>query len=271
MDELEISGKRYISARRAAREYKYHSDYIGQLVRGKKLLGRKVGRSWYVELDSLTSYFGNEGMTIDPAPLVAKSVAEAPAPAPVESVKETPAPAVPAQPIVAAVPVAEVKRIPTRVAALDAAQPAQRSEEENNVSEYDASNDIEIKSAARDSIHIPVRVRRPSFEEQPAKKVSMLTYVSDDEPYVPVISKTERASIATTTVMPRTAEEAETVEEEQIKYKAPEKKSRGIKPVFSIAAIGVAALVLVMGSSILVSSHMVIEAGKTASVGFSLQ
>ncbi len=41
MDELEISGKRYISTRLAAKEHKYHADYIGQLIRAKKILGQK--------------------------------------------------------------------------------------------------------------------------------------------------------------------------------------------------------------------------------------
>lgn len=56
MDELEISDKRYISTRRAAKDYNYSSDYIGQLLRGKKVLGRKVGRSWYAEVESLSTY-----------------------------------------------------------------------------------------------------------------------------------------------------------------------------------------------------------------------
>lgn len=60
MDELEISGKRYISSRRAAKEHKYHSDYIGQLIRAKKVAGTKVGRAWYVEIESLAAYFNQE-------------------------------------------------------------------------------------------------------------------------------------------------------------------------------------------------------------------
>lgn len=60
MDELEISGKRYISSRRAAKEYRYHPDYIGQLVRSKKVLGEKVGRTWYVESTSLATYLAGE-------------------------------------------------------------------------------------------------------------------------------------------------------------------------------------------------------------------
>lgn len=63
MDELKISGKRYISSRRAAKEHGYHSDYIGQLIRGGKVVGQKVGRSWYVEEASLLAYFNEEKTT----------------------------------------------------------------------------------------------------------------------------------------------------------------------------------------------------------------
>lgn len=59
MDELQISGKRYISSRRAAQEHGYHADYIGQLVRGGKVAGQKVGRSWYVDAASLAAYLGS--------------------------------------------------------------------------------------------------------------------------------------------------------------------------------------------------------------------
>jgi hypothetical protein len=60
MDELEIDGKKYISSRRAAKEHKYHIDYIGQLIRAGKVVGKKVGRSWYVEASSLKSYLASE-------------------------------------------------------------------------------------------------------------------------------------------------------------------------------------------------------------------
>ncbi len=67
MDELEISGRRYISSARAAKEHKYHADYIGQLVRGGKVAGQKVGRSWYVDADSLSEYLGKEVPARGPA------------------------------------------------------------------------------------------------------------------------------------------------------------------------------------------------------------
>lgn len=63
MDELEISGKRYLSSKRAAKEHKYHADYIGQLIRAGKVVGTKVGRAWYVEAVSLDEYLANESAT----------------------------------------------------------------------------------------------------------------------------------------------------------------------------------------------------------------
>lgn len=56
MDSLDIEGKEYISARRAGSEHGYTSDYIGQLVRKGSLEGKKVGRAWYVSVDSLSAY-----------------------------------------------------------------------------------------------------------------------------------------------------------------------------------------------------------------------
>lgn len=68
MDELLLSGKKHISARRAAKENGYASDYIGQLIRAGKLAGQKVGRAWYVEEASLRSFLGK------PAPQEARAV-----------------------------------------------------------------------------------------------------------------------------------------------------------------------------------------------------
>jgi hypothetical protein len=75
MDELEISGKRYISSRRAGKEHKYHPDYIGQLVRAGKVEGQKVGRAWYVREDSLTEYLSKESASPKPLPKVEAPIA----------------------------------------------------------------------------------------------------------------------------------------------------------------------------------------------------
>lgn len=53
-----ISGRRFLSSLRAAKEHGYHSDYIGQLIRSGKVRGQKVGRAWYVDAESLAIYLG---------------------------------------------------------------------------------------------------------------------------------------------------------------------------------------------------------------------
>jgi hypothetical protein len=80
MDELEISGKRYISTRLAGKQHRYHPDYIGQLVRGNKVAGQKVGRSWYVDAESLAAYLSAPSVPVaeEAAVLEEAVVAEAP-------------------------------------------------------------------------------------------------------------------------------------------------------------------------------------------------
>jgi hypothetical protein len=72
MDELVLEGKKHISARRAAKEHGYASDYIGQLIRSGKIKGQKVGKAWFVEEESLSSYLkiSPEAETKIEAPLV---------------------------------------------------------------------------------------------------------------------------------------------------------------------------------------------------------
>ncbi len=65
MEELEISGKRYISSKVAGKAYKYHPDYIGQLIRGNKVNGEKIGRAWYVDADDLVKYLNGEKSRIE--------------------------------------------------------------------------------------------------------------------------------------------------------------------------------------------------------------
>lgn len=242
MDELEISGKRYISTRRAAKQYGYHSDYIGQLIRGKKLIASKVGRSWYVELDSLAEYFGKEGGSVPKVVgIVAKSVAPT--------------------------PVAPVAALPTEVEEIISSGVVDEDMQETSV---------EKEQIARDSIHIPVRLHRPSFEVPVQKKVMPLRYVNDDEPYMPAHRHAVYGQLSATTVMPRSVEEVEDrMDAYEEEYVAPpvrkEKVRRNFMPVFTVAAVGIVALVVAMGGSIVLSSQTVVEAGKAASVGYTLQ
>lgn len=104
MDELEFDGARYIAAKRAAREHGYTSDYLGQLIRGGKLTGRKVGRAWYVEESSLKAYLsGAEGKSEAAVP--ERAVPVAPAISINETPKEAPAVHIPVR-------VVEEKKVP---------------------------------------------------------------------------------------------------------------------------------------------------------------
>ena len=53
MDEVIIEGKKFISSSRAASEFGYTTDYIGQLSRAKKIESRQIGRAWYVSEESI--------------------------------------------------------------------------------------------------------------------------------------------------------------------------------------------------------------------------
>ncbi len=54
--DLFIEGKNYISVRRASQETGYAQDYIGQLCRQKKIPAKLVGRTWFVDIESLNKY-----------------------------------------------------------------------------------------------------------------------------------------------------------------------------------------------------------------------
>jgi hypothetical protein len=53
MKEVVLDGVAFTKAAIAAKEFGYTTDYIGQLCRAKKVDARLVGRSWYVNTDSL--------------------------------------------------------------------------------------------------------------------------------------------------------------------------------------------------------------------------
>lgn len=56
MEVILIEGVEYLKANVAAKRFKYTSDYIGQLCRGKKIDAKLVGRTWYVNPLSLTTH-----------------------------------------------------------------------------------------------------------------------------------------------------------------------------------------------------------------------
>jgi|GEM_PF-3470196 len=171
MDELEIAGKQYISTRRAGREHGYHSDYIGQLIRGKKVQGQKVGRSWYVDAESLAVYLGKEPVAavapkvavVEPAPVV---VTEQPQEeqAPVAEVVEV----VVAEPIKKEVEIVEKEEV--------VANPV----EEKVVEEVQVPIKIVEEKAV---VETPVAIQK----EETAVSPSGLVYVHDDAPSLPQV------------------------------------------------------------------------------------
>ena len=54
-DELDFGGELYISSKRAASEYGYTKDYIGQMARSGKIAAKLIGRNWYVLESDLQS------------------------------------------------------------------------------------------------------------------------------------------------------------------------------------------------------------------------
>lgn len=56
MEVLEIDGKRYVKAAKAAQASGYTTDYVGQLCRRGKVSAHLVGRSWYVDADELRTH-----------------------------------------------------------------------------------------------------------------------------------------------------------------------------------------------------------------------
>lgn len=56
MKSIQINGKNYVKARDLAEDLGYTTDYVGQLCRGGKVDAELVGRTWYVDPDSLHSH-----------------------------------------------------------------------------------------------------------------------------------------------------------------------------------------------------------------------
>lgn len=56
METISVEGKEYVKAKEIARELGYTTDYIGQLCRAEKVNAKLVGRSWYVDPDSVRDH-----------------------------------------------------------------------------------------------------------------------------------------------------------------------------------------------------------------------
>lgn len=60
MDKVVLDGTTYVKASVAAKEFKYTADYVGQLCRAKKIDARLVGRTWFVNPESLVEHKSNK-------------------------------------------------------------------------------------------------------------------------------------------------------------------------------------------------------------------
>jgi hypothetical protein len=216
MDELEISGRRYISSVRAAKEHKYHADYIGQLVRGGKVVGQKVGRAWYVDADSLSEYLGKELPARGPVPRTIKyksaeePIKEEPAAASVVEDKENtediiteetepePTFVMPLRKsgrhhVIAAIETGPVKKT---IKQNPEPQPAVEKQEEVFIEEFnseaEAAEDIEEETFIPLKITKEIHEPEDSFYKVPSRS---LRYVSKSAQLIPAQSNARRSEI----------------------------------------------------------------------------
>ena len=56
MDTVNVKGVNYEKASLLAKEFKYTSDYLGQLCRARKVDCQLIGRTWYINRDSLVNH-----------------------------------------------------------------------------------------------------------------------------------------------------------------------------------------------------------------------
>lgn len=195
MNELMISGRRHISSQRAAKDHGYHSDYIGQLIRGGKVKGQKVGRAWYVDAESLAIYLGK---SIEEAQAAhAAEVAAAEATSKVVDIE------------IAAEEVAEEDEIETKTSDTEKEAEALVVQEKvveeivpvavGEVPQENISAEAEEDSPTEGKeTRVPIAIvsEKPKAEavSVPVKKNAGLTYLADDEPLLPVLRKNKDVS-----------------------------------------------------------------------------
>ena len=252
MDELEISGKRYISTRRAAREHGYHSDYMGQLIRGKKVVGQKVGRAWYIEEESLNGYLGKTpaaAPALNTAPATVAEVAPAPAsvPAPVEPLIVEEPLLQPLQEVAVPQPVVEIAqeiKVVQPVAVRVEPQAVEPVYAQPVVQEIHHAPYIEEQETL-----IPIHTPAPAPQQ-----MGGLRYAPDDSPSIPVVTR-----------MPQTQAQAY----QQTSY-APAKHSTGKFPYIGLSVVGVVAIVVATFASNFISATVISQEGKAATVQYAI-
>jgi hypothetical protein len=55
-NEFVLNGARYLSAREIARKHGYVRDYVARLCREGKVSGHRLGRNWYVHVESFADF-----------------------------------------------------------------------------------------------------------------------------------------------------------------------------------------------------------------------
>jgi hypothetical protein len=279
MDELEISGRRYLSTRRAAREHGYHSDYMGQLIRGGKVAGQKVGRSWYIDEQSLAVYLGKAPTESAQEPELKKEtpasveylapVAEVDAQAPiVPIVKEEPenihipveiAPAPAPAPTHVDMPElvqkVEVKKEFVSIPPVPAAMPEMAEVEVPIAKEPQVLEEGSIKIPIHTPTPIPTRAPMPIVQPS-VQEVGGLHYAEDDSPALPVVTR-----------MPQ----KESVRLEQhVQLEQHRAQSYSRFPFVSLTIIALITLAGAAFASNFVSATIVSEPGKTATVQYAI-
>jgi hypothetical protein len=73
MDTVVLDGVSYVKASVAAKQFRYTQDYIGQLCRGKKIDARLVGRTWFVNIDSIKAHRNSRYQKEDQSEMIAVS------------------------------------------------------------------------------------------------------------------------------------------------------------------------------------------------------
>ncbi len=252
MDELEISGKRFISAKRAAQENKYTPDYIGQLIRGKKVVGQKVGRAWYVEAKSLAAYLNGASLVVEDPALETTieelaNIEQAPVfveEAVVENVIE--------QPIAEVVAVAQPEEVVQEIEIIETKKEViDESVEQKHTESYPEEVRVPLTrvSAVEQEEEIEL------VQEEVARP--RLQYITDDSFALPVLQKRS--------VVEEVEEQYQPAQEVRVPKNA---KSRSY--VGSVFTLGAVALIVV-GASLFVSSKLAtqiqVEQGQPASVG----
>ncbi len=250
MDELQISGKRFISSRRLARDNGYTADYLGQLIRGGKVVGQKVGRAWYVDAASFDMYLGGEGISTLENPIPTVTLAEA-VPAKVLGSAPPQPDHLPAQLLPSHVE--EIKEI----VEAPVVEPVEQMKEAVEVPVVAVKQEEPV-------YHVPLHIikKEELVEEKKEANIGGLRYFADNEPSLPEIRVATREPQVAASVAPEAAEE---------KIFATTRAKRSSKiPVFALAGVAVVVFIISAFVSSAVSLNLSIEGGNTANVSYSL-